>query len=158
MGSKSYSQRGTWIQGILEAAKVCYRVEGREWVKFHFKIGGLAVCNKCYGVAVGYSERQFKRLKGAVRAGCVAAVYGNSQRILKGTHTSTARVVLEQYITGAGCPQPHRDIKHLCDGAFRTLVLLPTNTQRIDVFDMVNEKIPLLGPGNKISQAAFYRL
>ena len=64
--SRSYSQRGTWIRGILEAAKVCYRVEGRKRVKFHFKIGDLAVCNKCYGVAVGYSKRQFKRLKGAV--------------------------------------------------------------------------------------------
>ena len=66
--SKSYSERGTWIRGILEAAKVRYIVEGRERVKFQFKIGGLVVCNKFYGVAIGYSERQFKRLKGAVRA------------------------------------------------------------------------------------------
>ena len=60
----------------------------------------------------------FKQLKGAVRAGCIAAVHGNSQRISEGMHTSAARAVLEQYIAGAGCPQPHRDIKRLCDGAF----------------------------------------
>ena len=62
--SKSYSKRGTWIRGILEVAKVRYVVEGREWVKFQFKIGGLAVCNKCYGVAVGYSERHFQTIEG----------------------------------------------------------------------------------------------
>ena len=90
--------------------------------------------------------------------GCVAAVHENSQRIPEETHTSAARVVLEQYIASAGCPQPHRDIKRLCDGAFRTLVLLPINTRRIDVFDMVNEKIRMLGPQSKISRAAFYRL
>ena len=76
----------------------------------------------------------------------------------RGTHTSAARAILEQYITGAGCPQPHRDIKRLGDGAFCTLVLLPMNKRRIDVFDMVNEKIRLLGPNNKISRATFYRL
>ena len=156
--SKSYSEQGTWNRGILEAAKVRYIVKGQERVKFQLKIGGLVVCNKCYGVAVGYSERHFKRLTGAVRAGCVAAIHGNSQRIYEGTCTSAARALLEQYIAGAGCSQPHRDIKRLCDGAFRTLVLLPMNTCRIDVFDMVNEKIRLLGPGNKISRGAFYRL
>ena len=57
LDSKSYSERGTWIRDILEAAKVRYVVEGWEWVKFQFKIGGLVVCNKCYGLAVGYSER-----------------------------------------------------------------------------------------------------
>ena len=153
--SKSYSKRGTWIRGMLEAAKVRYVVEGREQVKFQFKIGGLAVCNKCYGVAIGYSERHFKRLKGAVRAGCVAAVHGNSQRIPEGTHTSTACAILEQYIASAGCPQPHRDIKRLCDGAFCTLVLLPMNTRRIDVFDMVNEKIRMLGPQSKYLEQLF---
>ena len=45
--SKSYSSGGTWIRGILEATKIRYVVEGRERVKFHLKIGGLAVCNKC---------------------------------------------------------------------------------------------------------------
>ena len=54
--SKLYSERGTWIRGILEAAKIRYVLEGRERVKFQLKIGGLAVCNKCYGVAGGYSE------------------------------------------------------------------------------------------------------
>ena len=78
--------------------------------------------------------------------------------IPEGTHTSAARVVLKQYIAGARCPQPHQDIKRLCDGTFRTLVLFSMSTRRIDVFDMVNEKIRLLGPGNKISRAAFYRL
>ena len=78
--SKSYSERGTWIRGILEAAKVRYIVQGRKLVKFQLKIGGL-VCNKCYGMAIGYSERHFKQLKGAVRAGCIAAVHSNSQRI-----------------------------------------------------------------------------
>ena len=93
--SKSYSERGTWIRGILEAAKVRYIVEGRERVKFQFKIGGLVVCNKCYRVVVGYSKRHFTRLKGAVRADCVAVVHGNSQRIPEGTHTFAARAVLE---------------------------------------------------------------
>ena len=116
--SKSYSEWGAWIRGILEAAKVCYIVEGRERVKFQLKIGDLAMCNKCYGVDVGYSKRHFKRLKGVVHAGCVVAIYGNSQRISEGTHTSAARVVLEQYIASAGCPQPHRDIKRLCDEHF----------------------------------------
>ena len=35
---------------------------------------------------------------------------------------------------------------------------LHMNTRRIDVFDMVNEKIRLLGSRNKVSRAAFYRL
>ena len=78
--------------------------------------------------------------------GCVAVVHGNSQRIPEEKHTSAARAVLEQYIASVGCPQPHQDIKRLCDGAFRTLVLLPINTRRIDVFDMVNKKIRMLGP------------
>ena len=97
-------------------------------------------------------------MKGAVRAGCVVAVHGNNQRIREGTHTTAARAVLEQYIADAGCPQPHRAIKRMCDGAFCTLVLLPMNTQRLDVFDMVNEKIRMLGLQNKISRADFYRL
>ena len=37
--SKSYSERGTWIKNILEDVKVRYVVEGRERVKFQFKIG-----------------------------------------------------------------------------------------------------------------------
>ena len=156
--SKSFSKRGTWIRGILEAVKVRYVVEGRERVKFQFKIGGLAVCNKCYGVAVGYLERHFKRFKGVVCAGCVAGVHGNSQRIPEGMHISAARAVLDQYIAGARCPQPHRDIKRMCNGAFRILVLLSMNIRRIDVFDMVNEKIRMFGPQNKISRATFYRL
>ena len=45
-----------------------------------------------------------------------------------------------------------------CDGTFRTLVLLPMNTRRIDVFDMVSKRIKMLGPQNKISRAVFYRL
>ena len=85
---------------MLEAAKILYIVEGREQVKFQFKIGGIAMCNKCYRVAIGYSERQFKRLKGAVQASCIAAVHGNSQRIPKGTHTFATCVVLEQYVVG----------------------------------------------------------
>ena len=66
--------------------------------------------------------------------------------------------MLEQYIANARCPQPHRDIKRKCNGIFCILVLLPMNTRHIDVFDMVNEKIRMLGPQNKISQATFYRL
>ena len=45
------------MQPTVIGSKVRNIVEGRERVKFQFKIGGLAVCNKCYGVAVGYSER-----------------------------------------------------------------------------------------------------
>ena len=112
----------------------------------------------CYGLAVGYSERQFKRLKRAVRTGCVAVVHENSQRIPEGMHTSAARAVLEQYIADAGCPQPYRAIKRLCDGAFSILVVLQMNIRRLDVFDMVNEKIRMLGLQNKISRAGFYRL
>ena len=73
-------------------------------MKFQFKIGGLVVCNKCSGVVVGYLKRHFKRLKGAVRTGCIAAVHINSQRILEGTHTSLARVVLEQIHSECGMP------------------------------------------------------
>ena len=42
------------------------------------------MCNKCYGMAIGYLELHFKRLKGVVRAGCVAAIHENSQRISRG--------------------------------------------------------------------------
>ena len=111
--STSYSDSGTWIRGILEAAKVWYVVQGPEWVKFQFKIGGLVMCNKWYGVAVGYLKRHFKRLKRAVRTGCVATIHGNSQRIPEGTHTSVACAVLEQYIAGARCPN-HIGISSTC--------------------------------------------
>ena len=99
------------------------------------------MCNKCYGLAVGYYKRQFKRLKGADPCWLRCSnSWQNSQRIHEGMHTSAARAVLEQYIADAGCPQPHRAIKRLCDGAFCTLVLLPMNTRGLNVFNMVNEE------------------
>ena len=117
------------------------------------------MCNKCYGVAVGYSEWQFKRFE---KGGTCGLCCSNSWK--QSTHSRGNTYICGSCSVGAvhsGCKDAYNHIEissALCDGAFRTLMLLPMNTRRIDVFDMVNEKIRLLGPGNKISRVAFYRL
>jgi hypothetical protein len=43
------------------------RIEGQRTDKFMSKLDGVEVCNACYAVAVGYSQRRFKQLKLAYR-------------------------------------------------------------------------------------------
>jgi hypothetical protein len=62
---QKYELRATWIMQILNA--FYQRIEGQRIDKFRTKLDGVEVCNACYAVTVGYSQRHFKQLKLAHR-------------------------------------------------------------------------------------------
>jgi hypothetical protein len=62
---QKYELRAMWIMQMLNA--FYQRIEGQRTDKFRTKLDGVEVCNACYAVAVGYSQRRFKQLKLAHR-------------------------------------------------------------------------------------------
>ena len=55
------------------------RIEGIRRDKYKTKLDGVEVCNSCYAMALGYSQRRFKQLKVAYRVyRRVTAVHGNT--------------------------------------------------------------------------------
>ena len=67
---QKYDVRATWIMQILNA--FYQRTEGMRRDKYKTKLDGMEVCNSCYAMALGYSQRRFKQLKVAhsVRESC----------------------------------------------------------------------------------------
>jgi hypothetical protein len=55
------------------------RTEGMRRDKYNTKLDDVEVCNACYAMALGYSQRRFKQLKVTHRVyGRMAAVHGNT--------------------------------------------------------------------------------
>jgi hypothetical protein len=77
--------------------------------KYNTKLDGMEVCNACYAMALGYSQRRFKQLKVAYKVyGRVAAVHGNTCNLREQAKMSTAMESFTAFIGDAGCTQPHR--------------------------------------------------
>jgi hypothetical protein len=127
--------------------------------KYNTKLDGVEVCNACYAMALGYSQRRFKQLKVAHRVyGRVAAVHGNTCNLRERAKMSAARESFTAFVGDAGCTQPHRQVWKKVDNSIVPLILLPMNTTKVDVFHFVNEEVKTLVGGESMSLASFHRL
>jgi hypothetical protein len=100
--------------------------------KYNTKLDGVEVCNACYAMVLGYSQRRFKQLEVVHRVygrvvhrvyrrvvhrmygrvvhrvyGRVAAVHRNMCNLRERAKMSTAKESFTAFIGDAGCIQPH---------------------------------------------------
>jgi hypothetical protein len=135
------------------------RIEGMKRDKYNTKLDGVGVCNACYAMALGYSQRHFKQLKVAHRVyGRMVAVHGNTCNLREQAKMSVARESFTSFVRNAGCTQPHHQVRRKVDNSIVSLILLPINTTKVDVFHFVNEDVKTLVGGESLSLAPFYRL
>jgi hypothetical protein len=154
--SRTHYERVTWILRQMWTFVKQNAVTG--WMDFNFCIEGTSVCNTCYAHVLGYSRRQLERWKEDIRS-CDrrSACHWNALKSHEADHVATAHVVFQKYISGCGCPQPHRQHYQKKDGIFLPLVLLPMNTKKKDIRALINES--LLESGEKeISVSAFHAM
>jgi hypothetical protein len=105
--AQKYEVRVMWIIQMLNA--FYQRTEGMRRDKYNTKLDGVEVCNACYAMASGYSQRRFKQLKVAHRVyGRVAAVHGNMCNLRERVKMSAARENFTAFVGNAECTQPHR--------------------------------------------------
>ena len=72
-----FSIRSTWMRQMLVSFYT--RTEGTRRDKFVTKLDGKLVCNACYALGVGYSQRRFKELKkDCLIYRRVMAIHGNT--------------------------------------------------------------------------------
>jgi hypothetical protein len=127
--------------------------------KYNTKLDSVEVCNACYAMALGYSQRRFKQLKVAYRVyGRVAAVYGNTCNLRERAKMSAARESFTKFVVDAGYTQPHRQVRKKVDNSVVLLILLPINTTKVDVFHFINEEVKTLVGGESMSLASFHWL
>lgn len=157
-GSK-YPIRSTWVRQMLVSFYT--QTDGNRRDKFVTKLDGKEVCNACYAVAVGYSQRRFKDLKkDCLIYGRVTAIHGNtlSDPVRESIRMSAAEACFKCFVDEAGCFQPHRSIRRKSDNEVLPLILLPMNTVKSDVFNYVNEEVKRICNGETISMSSFRRM
>ena len=99
---QKYEVRATWIIQMLNA--FYQRTKGMRRNKYKTKLDGVEVCNSCYAMALGYSQRHFKQLKVAYRVyGRVAAVHGNTCNLKERAKMSAARESFTSFVRDVGC-------------------------------------------------------
>jgi hypothetical protein len=134
-------------------------MEGMRRDKYNSKLDGVEVCNACYAMALGYSQRCFKQLKVAYRVyRRVAAVHRNTCNLRERAKMSTAKKSFTAFVGDARCTQPHRQVQKKMDNSVVPLILLPMNTTKVDVFYFVNEEVKTLVGGESMSLTSFHRL
>jgi hypothetical protein len=134
--AQKYEVRATWILQMLNA--FYQRIEGMRRDKYNTKLDGVEVCNACYAMALGYSQRRFKQLKVAHRKyGRVATVHGNTCNLRERAKMSAARESFTAFVGDVGCTQPHCQVRKKVDNSIVPLILLPMNTTKVDVFHFV---------------------
>jgi hypothetical protein len=154
---QQYEVRAMWIMQMLNA--FYQRTEGMRKDKYNNKLDGVEVCNACYAMALGYSQRHFKQLKVAHRVyGRMVAVYGNTCNLRERAKMSVARESFTAFVGDAGYTQPHRQVRKKVDNSVVPLILLPMNTTKVDVFHFVNEEVKTLVGGESMSLTSFHRL
>jgi hypothetical protein len=66
---------------------------------------------------------------------------GNSCALREKIQVSVARECFDAFVQEASCPQPHCSIRRRFDDTVHTLVLLPMNTTKTDIYEYVNSKV-----------------
>ena len=138
--ASNYATRSTWMRQTLFSFYT--RTERTCRDRFATKLDCKQVCNACYALGVGYSQRRFKQLKVECSIyGRVTAIHGNtlSDPVRESTKMSAADASFKVFVDEAGCPQPHRSIRRKSDNEVVPLILLPMNTMKFDIFNYVNE-------------------
>jgi hypothetical protein len=154
--SRTHDERVTWI--LRQMWTFVKQNAVTRWMDFNFYIEGTSVCSTCYAHVLGYSRRQLERWKEDIRSrDRRSAYYGNALKPHETDHVATARVVFQKYISGCGCPQPHRQHYQKKDGIFLPLVLLPMNTKKNDIRALINESLLELRE-KEISASAFHAM
>lgn len=129
--------------------------------KFVTKFNDKLICNACYALGIGYSQRRFKELKkDCIIYGGVTAIHGNilSDPLRESTRMSTAEACFKSFVDEAGCPQLHYSIRRKNDNEVVPLILLPMNTVKFDVFNYLNEEVKRICNGETISMSSFRRM
>ena len=157
--ASNYATRSTWMRQTLFSFYT--RTEGTRRDRFATKLDGKQVCNACYALGVGYSQRRFKQLKVECSIyGRVTAIHGNtlSDPVRESIRMSAADASFKVFVDEAGCPQPHRSIRRKSDNEVVPLILLPMNTMKFDIFNYVNEEVKRMCNGETISMSSFRRM
>jgi hypothetical protein len=156
MNCKSCDDRVTWILRQLRTFMEPNAATG--WIDFKFRVDGRSVCSACYAHVLGYSQRQLERWKDDIRVrNRKSACHGNALRPHETNHVASARAILQKYIKGCGCIQPHRQHFRKRDGVFVPLVLLPMNTKKKDIRNLINQSLQELRE-SEISVSAFHAM
>jgi hypothetical protein len=154
---QKYEVWATWIMQMLNA--FYKRTEGMRRDKYNTKLDGVEVCNACYTMALGYSQRRFKQLKVAHRVyGRVAAIHGNTCNLRVRAKMLAARESFTTFVGDVGCTQSHCQVRKKVDNSVMPLIFLPMNTTKADVFHFVNEGMKMLVGEESMSLASFHRL
>ena len=127
--------------------------------KYKTKLDGVEVCNSCYAMALGYSQRRLKQLKVAHRVyGRVTAVHGNTCNLKEQEKMSAARESFTSFVGDVGCTQSHHQVRKKLNNSVVLLILLSMNTKKVDVFHFVNEEVKTLVGGKSMSLVSFHQL
>jgi hypothetical protein len=140
MNCKSCDDRVTWI--LRQLRTFMEPNAATRWIDFNFRVDGRSVCSACYAHVLGYSRRQLDHWKDDIRArNWKSACHGNALKPHETNHVAVARAILQKYIKGYGCIQPHRQHFRKRDGVFIPLVLLPMNTRKKDIRNLINQSL-----------------
>jgi hypothetical protein len=140
MNCKSCDDRVTWILQQLRTFMEPNAATG--WIDFNFRVDGRSICSACYAHVLGYSRRQLDHWKDDIRArNRKSACHGNALKPHETNHVAAARAILQKYIRGCRCIQPHRQHFRKRDGVFIPLVLLPMNTRKKDIRNLINQSL-----------------
>ena len=165
-GSNEYEERASWI---LENLRENYNEVND---KFETKLCGQSLCNGCYALALGYSKRRIEELKSDIRSmdiiskvfdvqcrGRSSAVHRNTVCVPRtGLGMQAMENVFQKYVQDSGCSQPHKQCQRQNDKKMITLVLLPMNTRRDDVFHAVIANVKKITMSKAPGPCSFYRM
>jgi len=77
----------------------------------------------------------------------VAAIHGNTYHLREGARMLVACASFEEFVKEGGYTQPHKQIRKKADNSKVSLILLPMNTMKVDVFHYVNEEVKKMVDG-----------
>jgi hypothetical protein len=104
----------------------------------------------------GLFKKKVEQLKKGILAfGRIIAIHGNSCALREKVQVSATRECFDAFVQEVGCLQPHCSIRKRLDDTVHTLVLLPMNTTKIDVYEYVNSKVQRICERGSISRTRF---
>jgi hypothetical protein len=135
---KKYEERATWMLQRLDSSKC--RVRGKQGYRFDTKLDGVSMYIACFTMSMAYSR--VEQLKKSIVAFCrITTIHGNSCSLREKAQVLAARECFDAFVQKEGCSQPHHSIRWRLDDTLDTLVLLPMNTTKCDVYEYVNSKV-----------------
>ena len=155
--AQKYGAKAAWIQQMLNAFFNCIARMSRD--KYKTKLNERIFCNTYYIAALDYLQKRFKWLKTLhVVYVWMEAIHRYMCQTTKSAKISATKESLEVFVSKASCQQVHQSMCKKLDNVVLSLVLLPMNTTKNDVFCYVNEEVKKLIDDIELSVSSFQRL